>query len=202
MKTSCIIIQGPSNHVSLLKEKWGDSIQLIWSTWAGEESKYTNSDVVVFSTPPIDRGVHNLYMQSVSTLNGISKAKELGFKNVIKWRSDQYPTNPIEFVKLFDENNLTLLSGNNLGLSPYLIDYFMGGSIEDVELLWSFPHDNYRFPEEAITKQLISTELKNKVEYIHANLSKDNDVYWLGRNFSLTEMLSKDSGYNPTLFKN
>jgi hypothetical protein len=201
MKSWCVIIQGQSNHVPILKEKW-NGVDLIWSTWIGEESKYENGDIVIFSEFPTDRGVHNLHMQMISTLNGINKAKELGYTHVIKWRSDQYPTNSMEFLKLLDKTKLTFLSGNDATNYPYLIDYFTSGPIEDVELLWTIPTEIYKFPEEAITKQLLSSNLQSKVDYIHQKLSETNDVFWLGRNFTLLDMLTKDYGYNPNLFKN
>jgi hypothetical protein len=195
MKKVCIVIQGPSNHVPLLKEKWGTEIPLIWSTWIGEESKYDSNDIVVFSEPPVDRGVHNLYMQTVTTLNGINKAKELGFENVIKMRSDQFPTNPTKFVNLFDENKITFLSGMDYTTGPLLIDYFMGGSIHDVELLWSFPKLSFRFPEQAITSQLKNTELKTRVSFTHNTMSTENEVWWVDRNFGCYQMLKTNLNY-------
>ena len=203
MRNFCIVIQGPSNHVPLLKEKWGTEIPLIWSTWVGEESKYDTNDMVVFSEPPVDRGVHNLYMQTVTTLNGINKAKELGFENVIKMRSDQFPTTPNEFVNLFDENKITFLSAHENNGDPFLIDYFMGGSIHDVELLWSFPKLPFRFPEQAITFQLKNTELKTRVAFTHNTMSTENEVWWMGRNFGCYRMVKDgEHVYKDNLFKN
>lgn len=201
MKNFCVVIQGPSNHVPLLKEKWGTDFPLIWSTWIGEESKYESTDLVVFSEQPADRGVHNLYMQTNSTLNGINKAKELGFENVIKMRSDQYPTNPTEFVKLFDENKITFLSAHENNGNPFLIDYFMGGSINDLTLLWNFPKLAYRFPEQAITYQLQNTELKSRVSFTHNTMSDSNEVWWMGRNFGCYRMVKDgEHVYKDNLF--
>jgi len=185
MKNCCIVIQGPSNHVSLLKEKWGSDVPLIWSTWVGEELKYKNNDVVVFSEPPIDKGIHNVYMQSVSTLNGIKLAKEHGFENVIKIRSDQYPTNPIQFIRLFDETKINFFTYDTNTNRHYLVDYFMGGSILDVEYVWNLPHKQYSFPEEAITQKVFGSYLEKKINYIKPKITESNDIFWLGRNFGL-----------------
>jgi hypothetical protein len=202
MKKWCVIIQGQSNNVPILKEKW-NGVDLIWSTWSNSNNQYEDKDVVISVDMPEETGVNNLYLQKWSTLNGIMIAKQLGYTHVLKWRSDQYPTNPSEFIKLFNENKLTFLSAHENNGYPYLVDYFMGGPINDVELLWDIPNGSYLFPEEAITKQVLSTNLKTKIEYVHSYLSDKNDVYWLGREFTLSKMLKDDSHvYNPNLFKN
>lgn len=202
MKKWCVIIQGQSNHVPTLKEKWS-GVDLIWSTWSNSNHLYTQDDVVISVDMPEEKGVNNLYLQKWSTLTGIMVAKQLGYTHVIKWRSDQYPTDSVKFIKLFDETKLTFLSAHENNGYPYLVDYFMGGSIEDIELLWDIPNGEYKFPEEAITQQLNRTGLNHKVEYVHTHLTETNDVYWLGRDFTLSKMLKDDSHvYNSTLFKN
>ena len=41
MDNICLIIQGPSVNVNILKDKYKNmNIQIIFSTWEGEESKY------------------------------------------------------------------------------------------------------------------------------------------------------------------
>ena len=175
MKKWCVIIQGQSNNVPILKEKW-NGVDLIWSTWSNSNHLYTNDDIVISVDMPSDVGVNNLYLQKWSTLNGIMIAKQLAYTHVIKWRSDQYPTNSSELIKLFDENKLTFLSAHENNGYPYLVDYFMGGSIEDMELLWDIPNGEYQFPEEAITKQMLGTNLKPKIEYLHSKISSENDV--------------------------
>jgi hypothetical protein len=184
MKNFCVVIQGPSNYVPILKEKWS-GVDLIWSTWIGAEGNYTADDVVVFSEVPNDRGVHNLYMQSVSTLNGIKLAKERGYENVIKMRSDQYPTNPTEFIKLFDETKINFFTYDTNTNRHYLVDYFMGGSISDIEYTWNIPPKPYSFPEEAITQKVFGSYLEKKINYIKPKITESNDIFWLGRNFGL-----------------
>jgi len=85
-----IIIQGPSINVEGLRQQWID-FNVIWSTWVGEEGKYRSDDIVIFNNQPFDNGIQNIALQKESTLNGIRKAKELGFKWVLKWRSDMIP---------------------------------------------------------------------------------------------------------------
>ena len=53
MDKICLIIQGPSVNVNIMKEKYKDiNIQVIFSTWEGEESKYDTNDIVVFNKMP------------------------------------------------------------------------------------------------------------------------------------------------------
>ena len=50
MDNICLIIQGPSVNVNILKDKYKNmNIQIIFSTWEGEESKYNENDIVIFN---------------------------------------------------------------------------------------------------------------------------------------------------------
>ena len=108
MNKICLIIQGASDYVTILKEKYKNmDIQIIFSTWEGEESKYNENDIVIFNKMPIERGIQNVMLQQLSTYNGLLKAKEMGFENAIKIRSDAYftdlsyfLTNEIDYNKL------------------------------------------------------------------------------------------------------
>ena len=64
MNTLCIVIQGPSNNVTLLKQNYSNSnVTLIFSTWKGEESKYDENDIVIFNDIPVEKGTQNVMMQ-------------------------------------------------------------------------------------------------------------------------------------------
>jgi len=192
MSDFCIIIQGPSRYVTQLKENYGD-LPIIWSTWVGEEGNYNpNTDKVVLSHQPQNRGVHNLNMQRISTVNGLDFAKKLGYEYAIKMRSDQFPTNPIEFVKLFDKDKVTFLSAHKGGGNPYLIDYYMGGSIDDLLELWDLKVDGWSFPERAITDSAIK-KFKDKLSFTQSTMSLENDVYWISRKMTCKQMVDKGS---------
>lgn len=192
MSDFCIIIQGPSRYVTQLKENYGD-LPIIWSTWVGEEGNYNpNTDKVVLSHQPQNRGVHNLNMQRISTVNGLDFAKKLGYEYAIKMRSDQFPTNPTEFVKLFDKNKVTFLSAHKGGGNPYLIDYYMGGSIDDLLELWDLKVDGWPFPERAITDSAIK-KFKDKLSFTQGKMSLENDVYWISRKMTCKQMVDRGS---------
>lgn len=192
MSDFCIVIQGPSRYVTQLKENYGD-LPIIWSTWVGEEGNYNpNTDKVVLSHQPQNRGVHNLNMQRISTVNGLDFAKKLGYEYAIKMRSDQFPTNPTEFVKLFDKNKVTFLSAHKGGGNPYLIDYYMGGSIDDLLELWDLKVDGWPFPERAITDSAIK-KFKDKISFTQGKMSLENDVYWISRKMTCKQMVDRGS---------
>ena len=76
MDNICLIIQGPSVNVNILKDKYKNmNIQIIFSTWEGEESKYNENDIVIFNKMPKEKGIQNVMLQQLSTYNGLLKAK-------------------------------------------------------------------------------------------------------------------------------
>lgn len=192
MSDFCVVIQGPSRYVNELKKHYGN-IPIIWSGWVGEENQYDlQTDKVALSNPPQNRGVHNLNMQKISTLNGLDYAKILGFNYAVKMRSDQYPTNPDKFLELFDKDKVTFLSAHKGGGNPYLIDYFMGGSIDDLISLWEIETNGWPFPERAVTESAI-TKFKDKIDYTHHKMSVDNDIYWISRKMTCKQMVDNGS---------
>ena len=103
-----IIIQGESNYVENLRSAF-KGCNTIFSTWHGEESKYSDDDKVIYNLIPDDRGPCNLNLQKISTINGLLLAKKLGFKKALKIRSDLIPNNTTEFLNLFNNNYLNFL---------------------------------------------------------------------------------------------
>ncbi len=104
MNSICVVVQGrtESNFVKSLKDKF-KNIPLIFSTWVdADKSVYSETDIVLYNEYPANRGPHNFHLQRISSLNGFIKAKELGYKRVIKWRCDLEPNNSEELLKLFD----------------------------------------------------------------------------------------------------
>jgi hypothetical protein len=173
-KDLAIIIQGPSTNVIEQKKCW-DGFDIIWSTWVNEETKYDNDDVVLFNVLPIERGVQNIAFQRDSTLNGIKKAKELGYKRVLKWRSDLLPSNAKELVKTFKKDCLNFLTWHNEG--KYFVDYFVEGNIEDVYKIWDIQTVHGPFSEKITTDNIFSLGF-NKFNFIGGDLSQNNEIFW------------------------
>ena len=205
MDKLCLIIQGPSNNVNIIKEKYKDcDIQIIFSTWEGEENKYDENDIVVFNKIPQERGVQNVMLQQLSTYNGLLKAKELGFKNAIKIRSDVYFTNLSYFLKNeIDCNKLNFLfflnyhringPDKNIDYYKYFCDYIQISSVDNLLKMWNFKYDICSYSEQLTTKHIFNTFKKEEISFIGNYLSKDCDIYWISRNLYLSTLNSNKS---------
>lgn len=183
MKDLAIVVQGPSNYVSHFKRIFGKN--LIFSTWIGEENKYTNGDVVIFNQTPLDCGPANFNLQKVSTINGLLKAKDLGYDYALKIRSDLIPTNSLNFLKLLENDNLNFLCWYLHEVYPkcsgYLIDYLMSGRISTLLKIWEV-NIFCRVPEIMITHQYISNLSNIDINFFLPFLNGDNDLYWIKNN--------------------
>lgn len=198
MNKICIIIQGPTNNVDIIKEKYKDTnIPIIFSTWEGEESKYDKNDIVVFNKIPQERGVQNVMLQQLSTYNGLLKAKELGFKNAIKIRSDAYFTNLSLFLKNdIDYNKLNFLyflnyhringPDKNNNLYKYFCDYVQISSVDNLLKMWNFKYYKCSYAEQLLSKHVFNTFKRNDIGFIGNYLIKDCDIYWISRKIYLS----------------
>jgi len=183
-----IIIQGPSNNVFELKKAW-EGFNIIWSTWVGEETKYDENDIVLFNNLPIERGVQNIALQKESTLNGITKAKELGYKRVLKWRSDLLPSNAKKLVDSFKKEYVNFLTWHKDG--KYFVDYFIEGDINDMYNIWNIPTIYGPYSEKITTDNIFSLGLDN-FNFIGDELSSDNEIYWVKYNTNLSTYKNHD----------
>jgi hypothetical protein len=195
-KDLAVIIQGPSNHVIDLKKSW-EGYNLIWSTWIGEEGKYDKKDIVLFNEIPIDRGVQNIALQKTSILNGILKAKELGYKRVLKWRSDLLPSNAQKLVNTFKKNCINFLTWHNTG--KYFIDYFTEGDIDDIFNIWNLPTIHGPYPEKILTDNIFFNNFLN-FNFIGEELNETNDIYWAKYNINLSSY-KKEECYKMQVIK-
>ena len=175
-----IVIQGPSTYVSELKKAF-EGYDIIWSTWVGEEHNYTTQDIVVYNEKPMLSGVQNIALQYKTTIEGIKKAKELGYTRVLKWRSDLVPNNPSELFKLFKEDSLNFLAWH---VGGYFVDYFLEGMIDDVYNAWNIDTFYDEFSERITTNKILSTS-KN-FHFIMNELNDYNEILWVKRNVKLS----------------
>lgn len=175
----CIVIQGPtnSNHVLENKKCW-NSFPIIFSTWINsDKSAYDlNNDIVLFNKYPLHCGVANWEYQRISTLNGLKKAKELGFKRALKWRSDFKTNNGYKLLELFelDKINFYAFIKHRDG---YVADFFVEGDIDELINLFD-TEKNGTYPEQILTNRLYELNLNKKSNFICKLLNDDADVYW------------------------
>jgi hypothetical protein len=185
-KDLVIIIQGLSNNVEELKNAW-NGYNLIWSTWKGSESIYSENDVTIFNDIPLEKGVGNVKLQQLTTNKGIEKAKELGYKRVFKWRSDMIPTNPNKLLNLLTNDVNILFFHNQLPdrIGSY-IDYVMESDIDTMANIWDF-NESYATHAEAIITSNIKTKNITNINLFGGCLDDDNDIVWLKRNIYIKD---------------
>jgi hypothetical protein len=198
MNDICVVVQGRTEieFVKVLKEKF--NIPLIFSTWEdADKTVYFETDIVLYNQYPSDRGPHNFQLQRISSLNGFLKAKELGFKRVIKWRCDLEPNNSDELLKLFDNESINLYSFI-IHRDGYIADFFMEGDVDDMISLFTI-ESNPPYPEFGFTKQMYNLGLDKKANFVLKKLTKDNDIlfkhgyghYWMTNHQSLNHFTDK-----------
>jgi len=196
----CIIIQGPSQHVEIIKTKWQSTLPIIFSTSDNEQHHYTPDDVVVYNKLPQEKGKQNVMCQQMTTENGLLKARSLGFKNAIKIRSDQYFTNPTLFISYltapdFDITKLYFLycydyirKDHANRHYTYLVDYIQIGSISNLLKMWNFKYDIHcEYPEQLITRHVAQTFANTDISFFGDKITSECDIYWLGRNILLSQ---------------
>jgi hypothetical protein len=202
MKT-VVVIQGGTmaELVPHLKDAWKGT-PIIFSTWEdSDKSCYDENDLVLYNKIPEEKGVGNLNLQRVSSLNGFLKAKELGYDRVVKWRYDLLPKNSLGLLNLFKDDfiNFYAFHDHNAG---YLIDYFMEGEIDDMINLYTFTDLNVPHAEVAFTNRMFELELDKKANFICRLLSVDDvDVYWQKYNYWLSDNVPQMQ-YKTHTFKN
>jgi hypothetical protein len=185
---SCLIVQGPTfcDNVLNIKKYW-NGIPIIFSTWKDcNKDCYSVDDIVIYNEYPTNNGVKNLNLQKVSSLTGILKAKELGYKRVIKWRQDFYPSDYKKLIKLFKEDCINFYA-YMMHEHGYITDYFMEGEIDDMINLFNITDINVPYPEFAFTKRLFEIDLDKKSNFICKDLNKENDIFWKSKNIWLSE---------------
>jgi hypothetical protein len=190
----CIVIQGPVNlaWIPLVKSGW-QGYPTVYSVWRGEpHNPFDYRDNVIWNYD-VPSGVRNLNKQRVSSINGFRQAKDMGFKRVLKWRTDFYCPNPKEFLETFDEDGINFYAYHRDG---YITDFFMEGDIDEMIELFTFDGlAPYRYPEEAFTRRLYESGLDTKARFNCRKIFEHNDIKWLKPNYWLSaNTLDNDYG--------
>lgn len=187
-----IIIQGPSKNVIEQKKAWEGYLEhCFFSTWVGEESKYSEEDNVVYSDPPEQSGPMNFNYQMKSTLRGLEFVKSRGYIRALKIRSDLVPTNYKNFLRCIDNQDLNFLCWHYhevyYEFSGYLVDYLMSGRVDTLIDLWKVDTVFNTAPEILLTWNYINRCSESKVQFFldHLNVI-DNDLWWIKPNINLS----------------
>ncbi len=177
-----IVIQGPLlkekkftlETIKIYKKNYPDDI-IILSTWEGEDPAYLieikkEGVELLLNKKPNTPGLSNRNLQIYSTLQGLKRAKELGYEYAIKTRTDQrfYAENTKEYLfnllKTFplssaintQKERLVCASLNTFKYRRYGIsDMFTFGHMADLLLLWDIDLQDNSSPshDEAIINQ-------------------------------------------------
>ncbi len=207
MNDICVVVQGRTEieFVKILKEKF--NIPLIFSTWEdADKTAYSDTDIVLYNQYPPDRGPLNFQLQKLSSLNGFIKAKQMGFKRVIKWRCDLEPNNSEELLKLFEKDYINFYAFIN-HQAGYLTDFFMEGDIDDMIKLFTIV-GNPPYPEFAFTKRMYQLGFDEKINFILNKLNKDNNIlfkhryghYWMTQHQNESSYTDKLPQYKNNVY--
>ena len=167
-KDIAIVIQGPLNNdnnftfetIKLYKKNIPNA-KIIFSTWElpkalERELKELNVSVIV-NQKPKNPGIFNINLQIATSKSGILLAKKLGFKHVLKTRSDQRINHPNFDIYLFNllssfplKSNITNQKERIIGLSLNTFKYrlygisdmFLFGHIDDMLNYWDVEFDD------------------------------------------------------------
>lgn len=198
MNDFCIIVQGPSTYLDILKPKLTRcGVSVIYSTWESDKNLYTENDLVVISDKPHDAGPGNINYQRATTLAGLYKARELGYKRALKLRSDMEPTHPEEFIKLFDNDNLNFFCWHysiQNNIPGYMVDYFMSGPIDNLIEMWSEQKNNHHIAEIILTSVIVDRFKDFEMSFVFDRFNQKNDVLWLKYDVHLSIYETINSG--------
>lgn len=187
----CIVVQGPltyTDQIIKIYEPFKKNI-IISTNDKSENSENSLSKLfykkftIVLSDLAEYPGKSNLNNQVKTTLEGIKKAEKLGFKYVLKIRSDIVIEDLITFINLLDKN-LVYFPAYYTNDGGYLCDYMVFGSVEFMLKLWDIPLSNEDLPPEIfITKKFEKIRENYEINYIFPILYEFNiAAYWLKYN--------------------
>lgn len=186
-----IIIQGPNTYGEQIKKCYS-SFSVIFSTLEDSNTDdLQDSDfIIVKNKTPEHSGQNNFNYQVINTLNGIKKAKDLGFDYVFKIRSD---ITIKEMQKLFDLMNSSkdtiYFSAYHNWNGGYLCEHMLYGHVDAMEKLWSITMSTSEIAPEIQLTNNFKRQLPNtKIKYIFPLLYDNNiEAYWEKRNFFLND---------------
>ena len=155
MNDTCVIITGllRNEFISPLIEMYKDVPNKIISTWKDQPQTDTlrdNGFIIKLNDYPSYRNCTNY--QTVNIREGCILAKNLGFKYVIRMRTDLICNDMIKFMGCINHlyrERITVLGFINL-TSFYIIDFFIAGNIDEMILIFNKEQkeDDKRFVEQ------------------------------------------------------
>lgn len=186
MKDFCILVQGPLNHYERLKSNY-NNYDLVFSTW--ENDKIIN-DKVIYNKIPSETGLMNSNLQRLSTLNGLLKCKEIGYKYIFKTRSDAIVLGFEKLLKQINFDVITYFSYHhhyiNKNFKGYFYDGYQFGEVNDLIKLWTNDEFDLNLPSEVnLTKNIYKKNLP--YDFFFDKFDDEINIFWIKRNFFLSD---------------
>jgi hypothetical protein len=192
--STVILLQGPNTHPNEIKQTY-KGLPVIFSTLNDSETESLSDSgfVIVKNKIPEYSGRSNFNYQVTNTYEGIKKAQELGYKFVLKIRSDITIPEIQKLISIIGKpKNTILFSAYHQWDGGYLCEHMVFGKIDIMKKLWNIPLSYSNLPPETqLTNHFFKVLPKTNVDYIFPILYENNiKAKWEKRNFYLNEYKS------------
>jgi hypothetical protein len=180
----CMVVQGPITYANKIVQTYNDfKKNVIISTTEKSEKLLNplidNGFIVIINDLAEISGKLNFNNQVKNTFEGIKKSKELGFKYVLKIRSDIFIDDIPKFLNLLDGNNIYFTAYHNHD-GGYLCEHMLFGSTDFMLKLWDIPLSNSDLPpEKQLTAKYEEINDGRKIDFLFPILYNENiKAYW------------------------
>lgn len=206
---TCVIITGLvlDEYVDSLIKTYEKVENKIVVTWKDQNphllNKLKNNGFIILQNDYPDKRCSVNY-QTRSIYSGIMTAKELGFKYVIRMRTDVFCNNFLSLMKKIRHlyiKNFTCICGQGYSNIDYFNDFCMASSIEDFMKMFykEQTEEDNRYPElfwmETYFDRVNITpqDLKQNFNYF-IQILEDNDIkmHWIKKKCDIVEDLKKN----------
>lgn len=194
-KEICVVVQGPLDYPEKVVEMYKSfSSNVIVST--NTNSPYIthlieSNGLKLIINDLVPEGRKNFNNQVNNTYKGILKAKELGFKYVLKIRADLFTDDLEKLINSFDLNKIYFPAYHNHD-GGYLCEHFIFGDINFMLDLWNIPISHLNIaPEIQLTSKFYQIRTNQKIDYIFPIIFEKNiKIYWEKYKFYLNNYIT------------
>ena len=180
----CIVVQGPItyvNHIIQTYLKFKNNVIISTSETSKEllNPLTENGFNVIVNDLAKFPGRTNFNNQVKNTFEGIKKAKELGFKYVLKIRADIFIDDLSKFINCLDGNK-TYFSAYHNHDGGYLCEHMLFGDTDFMLKLWDIPLSYSNLPPETqLTAKYDEINDGRKIDFLFPILYNQNiKAYW------------------------
>jgi len=148
-----------------------------------------NNFCICHNKIPEHSGYANLNYQVTNVYNGIIKAEKMGFKYVMKIRSDMFISDTVKFIDMLEKNKeIIYFPAYHNWDGGYFVDYIMFGHIDNMKSIWNLDFSTKNiFPERQINDN-ISKNLKGKTAKAFLPIIyKYFTCFWIKKNIFLND---------------